>query len=143
MPSALDDLIAYNNQSTASAASTTTVQQAQQTIAQSSSSILSSLAPANSSIYNTVDSLLGNASTSSALSALAQVNATLPASSQINVFSSAADAASYGTDSEAASQDDLIQGALGSLGGNSSVLGAYTSNSADTSDSEPQLNISV
>jgi hypothetical protein len=96
----LNDLIQWNTPATSVAADpTTTLQTAQQTVQQTSSQILSSLAPANTSLYGAapaVDSLLGNISTSAGLSALSQINATRSVSTQISPFSSAADAAAYG-----------------------------------------------
>jgi len=69
----LSDLVAWNQQAT-SATSATTVQDAQQTVAQTPSTILSALAPANTSLYGAapaVDSLLGNIATSASLNAVA------------------------------------------------------------------------
>lgn len=140
--SALGDFVAWN-QPPASSASATTVQQAQQTVAQTPATILSSLDPANTSLYGAapaVDSLLGNIATSASLNALAQVNASRSASSQINPFPTADDAVNYATDSEAASKAALVQSALGSVGSTSAILAAYYP--AGTSPSAgPQINV--
>lgn len=86
-----------------------------------------------------VDSLLGNIGTSAGLSALAQINSTRDASSQINPFGSASDAVAYATDSLAASKAAIIQTALGSVSaGTSAILSAYY---PTTSTDSPQINI--
>ncbi len=132
--SALGDLVAWN-QPPASTTSATTVQQAQQTVAQTPSTILSALAPANTSLYGAapaVDSLLGNIGTSASLNALAQINSSRSASSQIDPYPSTADAIGDATQSEADSKAALISSALVSVGSTSAVLAAYYPASSDS-----------
>jgi len=144
--SALGDLVAWNEPAP-STASATTVQQAQQTVAQTPENILASLAPANTSIYGAapaVDSLLGNIGTSASLSALAQINASRTAATQIDPFPSTGDAISFATESEAASTEALVQSALGSVNANTSaLLAAYYSQPDDSSEAGPQLEVTA
>lgn len=108
----------------------TTLQAAQQAVQQTPAQILSSFAPAGTSLYGSapsVDSLLGNISTSAGLNALSQINSTRDAASQISPFGSAAEAMAYGVSGNINMLSSLYASMAGSAG-SFGLPAAYYSN---------------
>ncbi|MDB4793666.1 hypothetical protein OAG63_01385 [Methylacidiphilales bacterium] len=117
-------------------------------LAQSPAQVLSSFVPDTTSLYGaapSVDSLLGNISTSAGLNALSQINATRSTATQISPFSDSSQAVTFGTDSENSAMSTLFSSSLGNSNDSLALPAAYYSQEYSTVSSPTlsQVNITA